>query len=647
MKNPSHSSFLKLIFLITATLAAGSGLQAWNLAHELGITITASLTWLIILSFLAGLTLISALLLIWLFRSTSKKQVENFKFPQFKFLLIKPLAWLLWFVALIAFSLLIVEPYYGGLIGKQLFMRCLAFWLIGVVGSLALKTARRELSLPAALAFTFLCQAGFHTVFSYLPEISSYPFSLGWSETSRFYYPSLFLSQQIFNSILSLPSLHPSLHILLVPPYLIDAPLWAHRAWQVLIRFLLVGAIAPVLIKRLTIESRFIGWVAGLWIFLFLFNLPLYLHLAVPVLLILYGYSAQNDKRTWLFIVLASVWGGLSRVNWYPMGGVLAALLYLLEVKQDIQKLINYLLKPILFVVVGTGIAIGTNSAYILVSGLSLNNFYTSLSSDLLWARLWPNQTYWLGVLPAIALASLPLWMILFNQMRSGLLAWNTPLGSLLLLGLAGLFAGGILVSMKIGGGADIHNMDAYAVALLIAGGYLFFNQKIKWAWPVTAMLVLSVVWFAQFGGGRFVTYDSIRTEHVLARLQARVDEVNASGGEILFITQRHLVSMGMLKNVQMVSEYEREDLMEMAMANNESYLRRFASELENHRFAAIVVDPLKFNLVGDLEANGPENNAWTRRVAKHILCFYEPAETFAEDRIVIYVPRLGAPQCP
>jgi hypothetical protein len=43
----------------------------------------------------------------------------------------------------------------------------------------------------------------------------------------------------------------------------------------------------------------------------------------------------------------------------------------------------------------------------------------------------------------------------------------------------------------------------------------------------------------------------------------------------------------------------------------------------------------------------GAENNAWTRRVVKPVLCFYEQAESFPEDRIVIYVPRQGEAQCP
>jgi hypothetical protein len=104
---------------------------------------------------------------------------------------------------------------------------------------------------------------------------------------------------------------------------------------------------------------------------------------------------------------------------------------------------------------------------------------------------------------------------------------------------------------------------------------------------------------------------------------------------------------MKMLKNVKLVPEYEREELMEMAMAKNEVYLDAFRDQLRNHRFAAIVVDPLLINFMGESDSMGAENDAWTRYVGKRILCTYQQAEIFPADRIVIYVPQVGTQQCP
>jgi hypothetical protein len=153
--------------------------------------------------------------------------------------------------------------------------------------------------------------------------------------------------------------------------------------------------------------------------------------------------------------------------------------------------------------------------------------------------------------------------------------------------------------------------------------------------------------WFALQGSIAFRTYDPVRTDAVLAKLQAQVDEVNAQGGEILFITQRHLVSIHMLDNVEMVPEYEREELMEMAMGDNEDYLQIFRADMERQSFAAIVVDPLAYRLLGKNYVFGEENNAWVRRVMKHILCNYQEEAVFPMDQIAIYIPQQGERQCP
>ena len=82
-------------------------------------------------------------------------------------------------------------------------------------------------------------------------------------------------------------------------------------------------------------------------------------------------------------------------------------------------------------------------------------------------------------------------------------------------------------------------------------------------------------------------------------------------------------------------------------MAQNTAYLQGFRADLQKHRFAAIVVDPLRYNFVGAEEAMGAENNAWTRYIVKNILCYYREGTTYPADHIAIYVPQTGAQQCP
>jgi hypothetical protein len=344
-------------------------------------------------------------------------------------------------------------------------------------------------------------------------------------------------------------------------------------------------------------------------------------------------------------------------VNWYPIPAILAAILYVLENPLNGKSFWRYVSKPALWGVAGTLTALAFQRLYITISGVTdARYFYTSVASDLLWYRLLPNATYAPGILPATVLVSLPMWVAIYLVIRKN--SFHPLRVGLLLAALTALFAGGLIVSLKIGGGADLHNMDAYFVALLIVFLYVVFakyqredavpvqSRVLHWL-IVFALLVPSVLINIQPNIGFNTTYDRQRAQSVLTDLQARVDQVNAQGGEILFITQRHLISIGMLQNVTLIPKYEREDLMEMAMGNNDVYLQNFRADMQNQRFAIIVVDPLNYRLLGRNYPFGEENNVWVSRVMKHILCNYRVEVVYAEDDIALYVPQTGERKCP
>jgi hypothetical protein len=448
------------------------------------------------------------------------------------------------------------------------------------------------------------------------------------------------------------------LHLLLAPPYLFDAPLWVHRAWQVAIRYILVGAVVPVLLTRLSVPGRATRWLVGLWVFLFLFMGPVYFHLTIPVIILLIGFSSQNDGRTWFAVILASIWCGWSRLNWYPMPGMIAAVLYLLEVPYQGKNPWRYLLRPALWLVSGTLTAVLAQRIYVALSGVpDPGIFFTSLASDLLWYRLWPNASYFLGIFPGALLASLPIWITMFIVIRSRKNDWHPLRLTLIVAALLVLFLGGLVVSLKIGGGANLHNMDAYFSLLLIVLACLVFAryrpehgdfaQPVSLHWLLIVSLISMPAWsYLQFNIGS-VNYDSARTRDVLTKLQGYVDETNARGGETLFITQRHLLSMHMLNHVTLVPEYEREDLMEIAMSNNIPYLRTFREDMEDQRFALIIVDPLNYNFLSKNRSFAEENNVWVTRIMKSILCNYREEAVFPADEIALYVPQAGERQCP
>jgi hypothetical protein len=245
----------------------------------------------------------------------------------------------------------------------------------------------------------------------------------------------------------------------------------------------------------------------------------------------------------------------------------------------------------------------------------------------------------------------------MYVVIRARIRDWHPMRLMLILAVLLVLFLGGLVVSLKIGGGANVHNMDAYFSLLLIVFAYLIFAryraetgetaQPVALHWLIVVLLLINPVWsFIQFSIG-FGSYDAARTQSVMISLQEYVDQANAQGGEILFITQRHLISMHMLKDVTLIPEYEREDLMEIAMANNTQALSEFRRDMESQRFALIIVDPLNYNILSRRRGFSEENNVWVTRIVKPILCNYRAETSFPVDDIALYVPQEVPRQCP
>jgi len=655
---PTPIQFWRSALSISTALPFLSLWQMGALANRMGIDISSRPAWI---GLTVSLGVMGIIPLLFLTLTWSRFQEPFLNLIHFPERVKNNLRWLgipFLVISITGYTLVFMQPFVRDLFGGEGWFRFLVFWLFNLLGIFSLKTIRKNLHWFTTFIIITLCQSIFHLLVANFSSVTDYPFAMGWSETSRYYYPSLFLSEKVYGQPYPFPILHPTLHLLLAPPYLFDVPLWVHRLWQATLRLVFVGAIVPVLLKRLSIEEKNTRWLVALWMLLFLFMGPLYFHLAVPVIIVLIGFSKENDRRTWLAVILASIWCGWSRVNWYPMPGMIAAVLYLLETQVNGSKPWRYLLKPALWFVIGILIAFTAQRTYIAISGVTDSQFfYTSLSSDLLWYRLLPNESYFLGILPGAILASLAVWIVIYLVLR----VHKSKIHSLRLFfifsALTVLFLGGLLVSLKIGGGADLHNMDAYFVLLLIVFASLMFAQyrsenkeeaqPIQLHWSLIALLLIMPVWSQWKAGVGFVNYDADQAQTTEKVLQEYVDKVNEQGGEILFITQRQLISMDMLKHVTLIPEYEREDLMEMAMGDNTHYLRQFRSDMENQRFALIVVDPLNFNIMTSHRSFAEENNVWVRRVMKHILCNYRQEAIFSQDDIALYVPQIGERQCP
>jgi hypothetical protein len=209
------------------------------------------------------------------------------------------------------------------------------------------------------------------------------------------------------------------------------------------------------------------------------------------------------------------------------------------------------------------------------------------------------------------------------------------------------LLVGGLVVSTKIGGGGDLHNMDAYMVMLALIGVY-FLCQRVETeatatsrfeavTWPIIALMLVVPVSFSLARVTPPFTYNKAHAAEDLSILREAVQSYSESG-EVLFINERQLLTFGMISNVRMVPEDEVVSLMEMAISGNKPYLNKFYADLANHRFAVIVAHKQNLGVAtGDFIE---ESNVWTNLVAQPILCQYKPVVTLPFSNIQVFIPR-------
>ncbi len=527
------------------------------------------------------------------------------------------------------------------------------FWILGLAAALVFKISREGVSLGRSLLAALVGQALVLKVFSFLPSITSYPFSLTYSEGSRWYYASLLLAEKIYGHPYLPAFIDLPLDILNAVPFLVGRlPIWVFRLWSASLSLGMTAAVAVLIVRRLRLPDRLDrGLVAAGCILFFFQQGGIYPHLLLAVVVILVGVSV---KRPWLSLVsifLASLWVGMDRINWYPVPGMLAVALFLSEeAMSGYRTWLRYLFKPAIWLVVGIGAAVLGGLVVIRITGNDSSAVTSALSSPLLWYRLFYNPTYHFGVLPAAVVVSLPVWLVLAWVMRQG--RWHV----LRLLGLLAmllvLFLGGLVASVKIGGGADLHNLDAYQVMLLLVGVYVYFDRfkgdrpgaASPILWPLTTALLLVPI--ALQGVQLVIPYDRQAVDTALATLEAYAGQASVKG-QVLFISQRQLITFGYVKGIELVPEYENATLTEMVMSNDRAYLDHFYRDLAAHRFSLIVVNSLPTMIQGSKHTFGEENDVWVQRVSQPVLCRYETINDLPLLGLQLLIPRQAPAACP
>lgn len=658
----------RMIFLrttIAGTVILG-GLALYLFArpfYNAGV-LFASPKWMA-LSGLAGLLVVASLgLLVLSWTSLWGKAIQGFEAGLRLFQRLGIFNFVLFGLGIALFSYLTLGRYGHHLLNLPL--RFLLFWLLVLAGSVCLRAGGLQRSWGELFAAALLFAALGYRIAAYMPDITSYPFSLGWSEASRYYYASLYFSTHIYGMSVPPTVLHPSRYLMQSLAFIIpNSPLWFHRFWQVCLWISVTAIGAFALARRLVIEDRLRWWMMFAWAFLFLLLGPVYYHLLVPVIIVLLCFDRRRFWKSLGIILLASTWAGISRINWFPVPGMLAAVLYFLEVNTGGRPFWRYLVAPLVWALSGTAVAFAAQALYAVWSGNPAEQFASSFTSDLLWYRLLPNPTYPLGILPAAVLVSLPLFLIISIWLAGRWTAYHP----IRLLGLAAillvLFTGGLVVSTKIGGGSNLHNLDAYLTMLAVITAHLLFNRFIPeqpeqsppaqtdrqsrqsaFRFSLAFTVLLPVYLTVEFGAPLLLPSRQ-GAQNDFEALEKFVSQAVAQGGEVLFISEREMLTFEQIEGVPLVPEYEQVFLMEMAMAGNQVYLENFYQDLQNQRFALIVTDPLFIQYKGRTQRFGEENDAWVSRVSKPILCYYESQKLLRNVRVQVLVPRAEIKDCP
>lgn len=531
-------------------------------------------------------------------------------------------------------------------------------WL--VIGLTICLVAYRQRPWPQMALLAALGIAIPYHLATFIPHVNNYPFSLWWSETTRYYLASTFFDQRIYGQDLPVVFRDFTRYLIQAVPFLFpDSPLWLHRLWQAALRFLTPYLTGYLLARRLELKGAGLVGIFTAWAGLYFFQGPVFYNLIVVVMLVFLFVDAKKFWRTLLVVILVSAYAGLSRINWIPMAGLMAAMYYFLAVPvsgRGTGGVIRYLLPPAVWVSAGLAAGFVVQQLWAITSGNPPEIYFASFTSYLLWNRLFPNPSYPLGILPAILLVTAPMWLYLLRALRGWRTRWH-PIRVLAAVAiLVVMFTGGLLVSVKIGGGTNLHNLDGFLVLLLIVVLELYFGrvvdeqqQPVSTPMPVwlrTAALAMPVVFMITFTGLAASQISPAAATADLASLQKYADQAVAEGGEVLFISQRHLLTFGLIEGVPLVHEHEKLLLQEMVMSRNDTYLESFAREMADQRYALIVTDRLPSDWKNpDRTSLAMENNVVWRNLTPIITCAYQVQDLLLGQSLEVYIPR-DEPAC-
>lgn len=485
------------------------------------------------------------------------------------------------------------------------------------------------------------------------------PFSLSWSEGNRFYDYSLVFGQDLYQHdgpILN-PYDSPGRYALWGVLFLWKGlPIWVHRLWNVGMLTLPSLLLAWLLTRKLETEWRSVLflWFAAFFIIIAPLHPPFMLTLIITAAFAFHPSPVVRGAS----LVAASLYAGLSRWTWVLAPGAWGALTDLfLYYPARKGNWFRRLLPTAAMTLLGAGPGLALQAGFL--SRFSSGETITS-NQPLLWYRLLPNETLGPGVMLLMLFTTGPLLALLIRQAAT----WRWKLDVFQSLGLWGALAGflvaGLVISTKIGGGGDLHNLDMYIGTLMLSTSLLLYAHpqssaesppaRPAWVWGLLLLLALTPVFpFTPFSAEagyhkRLDLPTAAESADTLERIRQETAAA-AQRGEVLFMDQRQLLTFGYIPSIPFVSEYEKKYMMDQAMGGNAAYFQPYYRDLEARRFSLIVTEILR----GGLKQEGifsEENNAWVEWVSNPTLCYYEPILTDRTVGVQLLIPRAEAEPC-
>ena len=119
----------------------------------------------------------------------------------------------------------------------------------------------------------------------------------------------------------------------------------------------------------------------------------------------------------------------------------------------------------------------------------------------LLWYRLFPNATYGIGILLALLIAVAPAILLLVYLSSTKKWMLNIWQKLALILPSIAFLAVGLIVSTKIGGGGDLHNLDMFLIGIFFTAVIAWENGGRQWLSEIDTIPYLGKRNFGTFTG--------------------------------------------------------------------------------------------------------------------------------------------------